>query len=96
MVTVADGGRRLAPAPTHRVSLGLAPALRCSSIFRFQKEARNGTLRFISKWGALGGVARFESRLFVAYLVTTPEAVQHILLPSFPGCWSTRKGPGMR
>jgi cytochrome P450 len=72
-------GQRLASAPTHKVSGSLAPALPFSSIFRFQKEARDGTLGFITKWAELGGVARFESRLFVAYLVTAPEAVQRIL-----------------
>jgi hypothetical protein len=69
----------LASAPTDKVSKGLAPALPFSSIFRFQKEARDDTLGFITNWAELGGVARFESRLFIAYLVTAPEAVQHIL-----------------
>jgi cytochrome P450 len=69
----------LASVPTHKVSGRLAPALPFSSIFRFQKEARDDILGFITKWAGLGEVARFESRLFIAYLVTAPEAVQHIL-----------------
>ena len=71
--------QRLASVPTHNVHGDLAPALPFSSIFRFQKEARNDVLGFLTKWAELGGVARFESRLFTAYLVTAPEAVQHIL-----------------
>ncbi|MBV8357799.1 MAG: cytochrome P450 [Deltaproteobacteria bacterium] len=62
-----------------KVSGGLAPALPFSSIFRFQKAARDDILGFITSWAELGGIARFESRLFAAYLVTAPEAVQHIL-----------------
>jgi cytochrome P450 len=69
----------LASAPTDKVSRGLAPTLPFSSLFRFQKEARDDILGFMTKWAELGGVARFESRFFVAYLVTAPEAVQHIL-----------------
>jgi hypothetical protein len=65
----------LASAPTHKVSRGLAPTLPFSSLFRFQKEARDDILGFMTKWAELGGVARFESRFFVAYLVTAPEAV---------------------
>ena len=67
------------PAPRHQLSGGLAPALPFSSIFRFQRQARDDILGFMTSWAELGGVARFESRLFVAYLVTAPEAVQHIL-----------------
>ena len=69
----------MASAPTDKVSRGLAPTLPFSSLFRFQKEARDDILGFMTKWAELGGVARFESRFFVAYLVTAPEAVQHIL-----------------
>jgi cytochrome P450 len=69
----------LASSPTDKVSGNLAPALPFSSIFRFQKEARDDILGFITSWAELGGIARFESRLFAAYLVTAPEAVQHIL-----------------
>jgi cytochrome P450 len=64
---------------THAVSPGLAPELPFSSPFRFQREARNDILGFLTKWAELGGVVRFESRFFVAYLATGPEAVQHIL-----------------
>jgi cytochrome P450 len=69
----------LASAPTHKVYGDLPPALPFYSIFRFQKQARDDILGFITKWAELGGVARFESRLFVAYLVTAPEGVQRIL-----------------
>jgi cytochrome P450 len=79
MVALLTEGLRLAPSPTDKVSGSLAPALPFSSIFRFQKWARDDTLGFLTGWAELGGVARFESRLFTAYLVTAPEAVQHIL-----------------
>jgi cytochrome P450 len=78
-VVAFNGGLKLASAPTHKISGCLAPALPFSSIFRFQKQARDDILGFITKWAELGGVARFESRFFVAYLVTAPAAVQRIL-----------------
>lgn len=55
---------------THPVGPGLAPAPRFSSPFRFQKEARADIPGFLTKWAELGGVAGYESRIFVAYLVT--------------------------
>jgi hypothetical protein len=60
----------MASAMTHSVSPGLAPALPLSSPFRFQREARDDVLGFLTKWADLGEVARFESRIFVAHLVT--------------------------
>jgi cytochrome P450 len=69
----------MATAMTHAVSPALAPALPFSSPFRFQKEAREDILGFLTKWSELGGVARFDSRLIVVHLITAPEAVQHIL-----------------
>ena len=69
----------MATAMTHAVSPALAPALRFSSPFRFQREARDDILGFLDRWSELGGVARFASRLLVVHLVTAPEAVQHIL-----------------
>jgi len=69
----------LASAPTDRGSSRLAPSLPFSSPFRFQREARDDILGFITRWAKLGGVARFDSRLSVAYLVTAPEGVQRIL-----------------
>jgi hypothetical protein len=64
---------------TRAVALGLAPALPFSSPFRLQRETREDVLGFLARWAELGGVVRFESRFFLAYLVTAPEAVQHIL-----------------
>jgi cytochrome P450 len=64
---------------SHLLAPGLAPAIPFSSPFRFQREARDDVLGFLAKWAELGGVVRFQSPLFVAYLVTAPEAVQHIL-----------------
>jgi hypothetical protein len=79
VVELLTEGLRLTPSPTDKVSGSLAPALPFSSIFRFQKAARDDILGFLTTWAELGGVARFESRLFTAYLLTAPEAVQHIL-----------------
>lgn len=72
-------GQTVATAMTQAVASGLAPALPFSSPFRLQREARQDVLGFLARWAELGGVVRFESRFFVAYLVTAPEAVQHIL-----------------
>jgi cytochrome P450 len=69
----------VATAMSHPVVAGLAPALPFSSPFRFQREARDDVLGFTTKWAELGGIARFQSPLFEAHLVTAPEAVQHVL-----------------
>jgi len=68
----------MATALTGRVSAADAPALPFSSPFRFQRESHD-ILEFFTRWAELGGVARFHSRLFQAYLITAPEAVQHVL-----------------
>src|SRR5208282_1920832 len=69
----------MATALTHSVSRPLAPALPITSVFRFQKEARADILGLFDRWAELGGVARFQSRIFVSHLLTSPEAVQHVL-----------------
>src|SRR5208282_4515734 len=69
----------MATALTHSVSRPLASALPITSAFRFQKEARADILGLFDRWAELGGVARFQSRIFVYHLLTSPEAVQHVL-----------------
>ncbi|MGO9604433.1 MAG: cytochrome P450 [Candidatus Binataceae bacterium] len=69
----------MATALTHRVPRALAPALPITSPFRFQKEARADILALFERWAELGGVTRFQSRVFVSHLVTSPEGVQHVL-----------------
>ena len=60
----------MASTVTQAVSPSLAPKLPFSSPFRFQREARNDILELLTKWAEFGGVARFESRVFVAYQAT--------------------------
>ncbi len=56
-----------------------APALSFKSPLRFLRELRSDALGFLTRWAELGGVARFGSALVTSVLVTSPDAVQHVL-----------------
>lgn len=43
------------------------------------REMRAGMLDLFERWSQIGGVARFQSPFFVSHLLTSPEAVQHVL-----------------
>lgn len=56
-----------------------APALFFKSPLRFLRELRSDALGFLTRWAELGGVASFQSPFLTSLLVTSPEAVQHVL-----------------
>ncbi|HKN01065.1 MAG TPA: cytochrome P450 [Candidatus Binataceae bacterium] len=69
----------MASSLAHSAAPVLAPALTTSSAFQFLREMRGDLLGCLDRWAEQGGVARFQSRLFVSHLVTAPAAVQHVL-----------------
>jgi cytochrome P450 len=66
-------------APLRSLRYEPIPTLPFSSPFRFLRALRTDALDFLTKWADLGGVARFQSPLGTALLVTDPTAVQHVL-----------------
>ncbi len=68
----------MASSLAHRVAPEFARSLPFASPFRFVRELRKDTLGFLEQWSELGGVARFQSLMFVSHLLTEPAAVQHV------------------
>ena len=68
----------MASAPTPRAHPVLAPNLQMG-IFEFVRQGREDMLAALERWASLGRIARFQSRFFVAHLLTAPEAIQRVL-----------------